>query len=57
MKLNEIKRTIIGTNNLHCLVSLEYTCGKVYFVDNTKGICTRINNQTQLNRILQNNKF
>ena len=57
MKLSEVKRTITGTNSLHCLVSLEYTCGNVYFVDNTKGICKRITNQRQLNQVLSENKF
>lgn len=57
MKLKEITRTIIGTNDLHCLVNFEYTCGKVYFVDNTRGICTEVKTQKQLDRILQDNNF
>lgn len=57
MKLKDIKRTIIGTNHLHCLVSFEYTCGKVYFVDNTRGICTEVKTQRQLNKILDDNNF
>lgn len=57
MKLKDIKRTITGTNHLHCLVSFEYTCGKVYFVDNTRGICTEVETQRQLNKILADNNF
>ena len=57
MKLSEIKRTITGTNNMACLVSLEYTCGHVWFVDNTKNICKKVTTQRQLNNILANNNF
>ena len=58
MKLENINGTKTGLNNLDCLVRIEKTKGGiVYFIDDTKGICTIIKNQEQLNAILDNNKF
>ena len=57
MKLNEIKSTIYGQNDLNCLVKLENVNGKIYFSDMTKNKFYQVYDDEQLSRILQNNEF
>lgn len=57
MKLEDIKETISGLNDLGCLVELQVVNDKVYFVDDTRWIHTEVKTQDKLNEVLRNNTF
>ncbi|WP_405316515.1 hypothetical protein [Faecalibacillus faecis] len=40
-----------GLNNLNCLVTIEKTCNKYFYIDNTKGICKEIKKEEIKNYI------
>ena len=48
---------IYGTNSLDCLVKLEKVNNKIWFTDDTRGVCKQVNSNEELTNILLNNNF
>ena len=57
MKLEDIKETISGLNDLGCLVELQVKNNKVFFVDDTRWTYTEVDTQEKLDKILEDNTF